>query len=79
MKIKGTIQENCPFCGRQAIIINQQDVAVCISHKDAYLNLKCVCGQSLDILKGRYGAYCNCLRCGNMSLKKALNINDTLK
>lgn len=76
MNSKGTIMENCPFCGRQSIAINPQGVAVCINHKDKYLELKCFCGQPLDILKGKYGAYCNCLKCGNISLKKALNIND---
>ncbi|MGV8150236.1 MAG: hypothetical protein ACP5NV_00740 [Candidatus Woesearchaeota archaeon] len=79
MRAKGTVLENCPFCGRQAIVMNPQDVAVCTTHKDAYLDLKCVCGQPLDILKGKYGTYGNCLKCGNISLKKALDINDTLK
>lgn len=79
MRGKGTVLENCPFCGRQAIVMNPQGVAVCTSHRDAYLELKCICGQPLDIMKGKYGAYGNCLRCGNMSLKKVLDINDTLK
>lgn len=79
MRGKGTVIENCPFCGRQAIVMNPQGVAVCTSHREAYLDLKCVCGQPLDILKGKYGIYGNCLRCGNISLKKALDINDTLK
>ena len=48
-------------------------------HREAYLDLKCVCGQPLDVLNGKYGMYCNCLKCGNISLKKALDINDTLK
>lgn len=79
MRAKGTILESCPFCGRQAIVMNPQGVAVCTTHKEAYLDLKCVCGQPLDIMKGKYGTYGNCLRCGNMSLKKALDINDTLR
>lgn len=79
MRAKGTILESCPFCGRQAIVMNPQGVAVCTTHRDAYLELKCICGQPLDLMKGKYGIFGNCLRCGNVSLKKALDINDTLK
>ena len=79
MKGKGTVLENCPFCGRQAIVMNPQGVAVCTTHREMYLELKCICGQPLDIMKGKYGIYGNCLKCGNMSLKRALDINDTLK
>lgn len=79
MRTKGTVMESCPFCGRQAIVMNPQGVSVCTTHREAYLDLKCICGQPLDILKGKYGTYGNCLRCGNISLKKALDINDTLK
>jgi hypothetical protein len=79
MRAKGTVLENCPFCGRQAIVMNPQGVAVCTTHREAYLDLKCICGQPLDVMKGKYGMYGNCLRCGNISLKKALDINDTLK
>lgn len=77
--MKGTILENCPFCGRQAIAKNDQGIAVCVSHKDTELVLKCFCGEPLDILNGKYGIFCNCLRCGNMSLKKAIEINDIEK
>ena len=79
MAFKGTVMENCPFCGRQAISMNPQGISVCISHKDAYLELKCHCGSWLDILKGKYGTFCNCLKCGNMSMKKALELNDVMK
>jgi len=73
--MKGTIMENCPFCGRQAIIKNPQGVAVCTYHREVMLELKCLCGSWLDILNGKYGPYCNCLKCGNMTLKRALDIN----
>ncbi|HIH32235.1 TPA: hypothetical protein HA235_06005 [Candidatus Woesearchaeota archaeon] len=79
MRANGTVLENCPFCGRQALIKNPQGVAVCNAHKDTYLKLKCICGQPLDVMNGKYGSYGNCLKCGNMSIKKALGINDTLK
>ena len=60
--------ENCPFCGRQAIIENEQGVPVCTNHKDKLLpDLRCVCGEYLLMQKGKFGIYFNCLRCGNMS------------
>ena len=72
--------ENCPFCGRQAIVENDQGVPVCSSHKDTLMpELKCICGQYLFMQKGKFGVYFNCLKCGNMNLKKALEINDIMK
>ncbi|HYD03063.1 MAG TPA: hypothetical protein VEC16_02080 [Alphaproteobacteria bacterium] len=76
---KGTIMNNCPFCGRQAIVMNPQGVPVCTYHREAFLELKCVCGKWLEILNGKYGVYGNCLKCGNMSLAKALTINNVMK
>ena|SRR3989338_2512211 len=79
MRTKGTILENCPFCGRQAIAKNPQGVAVCTSHREKYLELRCVCGSWLEVMNGKYGVYCNCLKCGNIPLKKALDFNEVMK
>jgi hypothetical protein len=77
--MKGTIMENCPFCGRLATVKNEQNVPVCTTHRGAFLELKCLCGKPLDVMNGKYGVYGNCLKCGNMSLKKALDVNNIMK
>lgn len=70
--------EKCPFCGKHATTANSQGVPVCAGHKDSTLdNLKCVCGEYLDIRSGKFGAYFNCINCGNMNMRKALEINET--
>jgi hypothetical protein len=69
--------EHCPFCNKQAIMKNSQDVPVCAIHKDSALpEMKCMCGAYLLMQKGKFGVYFNCLKCGNVSLKKALDINN---
>ena len=54
---------------------NAQGVPVCTKHKNDYLNLKCLCGESLDVRSGKWGPYGNCLRCGNVSWTKVLAAN----
>lgn len=71
--------ERCPFCGQQGTTQNSQGVSVCRAHKDDMLDLKCLCGKPLDIREGKWGAYCNCLVCGNMNMRKALEINGSPK
>ncbi len=66
--------DKCPFCGKQASLENKQGVAVCKDHKNSTLDMKCVCGSWLEIRKGKYGAYGNCIKCGNISLKKVLEL-----
>lgn len=71
---------NCPFCGKTAVTKNSQQVPVCTAHKDNELkNLKCVCGEWLDILPGKWGPYFRCLTCGNINFKKGLEMNPKLK
>ena len=68
--------DNCPFCQKQAIMLNKQSVPVCIDHKDDQLDdLKCVCGETLDLLKGKFGVFFKCIKCGNMNLKKVMEFN----
>lgn len=70
--------DNCPFCGKQSTTSNKQGVPVCSDHKDSTLdNLKCVCGEYLELRTGKFGAYFNCINCGNVNMKKALEINET--
>ena len=69
--------DSCPFCKQHATATNSQGVAVCIKHKNELLpDMKCACGGYLDLRKGKFGAYFNCLRCGNVSMSKALEINE---
>lgn len=69
--------DNCPFCGKHAFTKNSQDIPVCKDHKGAILNdFKCACGSYLDLRTGKYGAYFNCMNCGNVNFKKALELNE---
>jgi len=68
--------DKCPFCGRQALIKNAQGIPTCQEHKSKTLdNLKCMCGEYLLIQEGKYGVFFNCFKCGNVNMKKALEIN----
>ena len=50
---------------------------VCVVHKKADLpDLKCVCVEYLDLKKGKFGVYFSCIRCGNVNLKKVLEVNE---
>jgi hypothetical protein len=71
--------DSCPFCGRAALIKNPQGIAVCKDHKDKTLdNMKCACGEYLLMQQGKFGAFFNCFKCGNINLKKTLEINSHL-
>lgn len=68
--------ENCPFCGKTSVTKNKQDIPVCTAHKDAQLDdLKCICGEWLDLCSGKWGPYFRCMKCGNVSFKKVMEIN----
>ncbi len=69
----------CPFCGKQSTVQNNQGIPVCARHKDSILNdMKCVCREYLDLAHGKYGAYFTCINCGNISMKKALSMNNVV-
>ena len=69
--------DRCPFCGKQATSMNSQDVPVCSGHKEEVLDdLKCVCGSTLEMLHGKFGAFFKCISCGSMNLKKVLEFNE---
>jgi len=68
--------DKCPFCGKPAIVINSQNIPVCMPHKEESLgDLKCVCGLALEMLHGKFGVFFSCIKCGNMSLRKILEFN----
>ncbi len=67
--------EKCPFCGNRALAKNKQGLYVCIKHKDKVLpDIKCTCGSYLEPRNGRYGPYFFCMHCGNIGLKKGLDM-----
>lgn len=71
---------NCPFCGKISVTKNIQGVPVCKMHKNENLDdLKCVCGEYLDILEGKWGPYFRCMNCGNINFKKGLEMNPQVK
>jgi len=68
--------EKCPFCGKTATAENDQGVSTCLEHKQEKLpDMKCACGDYLDIRKGKFGAFFTCMQCGAISMKKALEMN----
>jgi hypothetical protein len=68
--------DNCPFCGKRALSKSGQGIPVCVEHKESeILDLKCVCGEWLDVCSGKFGPYFRCMRCGNINFNKALEIN----
>ena len=68
--------DKCPFCGKTAVTQSSEKVPVCLAHKDSTLPaMKCVCGEYLDLRSGKFGPYFSCMRCGNVSWSKAMEIN----
>jgi len=69
----------CPFCRKDATIMNSQQVPVCYAHKTSILrDLTCFCGDYLELKDGKFGIYFNCTNCGNINIKKALAMNPEL-
>jgi len=72
--------DKCPFCSQQATTYNSQKVPTCPKHKDSALGgMKCACGSWLEMKSGKFGIFFTCLKCGNMSLRKVLEINECQK
>ncbi|MFH2028976.1 MAG: hypothetical protein ABIJ08_07575 [Nanoarchaeota archaeon] len=68
--------DSCPFCSKQAVTKNKQGVPVCVDHKSENLNnIKCVCGEYLDVREGKFGPYFHCINCGNINFKKGIEMN----
>lgn len=71
--------EECPFCGGVPLMKNKQGVPVCKDHQHQELpDIKCVCGEYLDILEGKWGPYFRCMNCGNHSFKKGLSMGNIM-
>ena len=69
----------CPFCKKSATTKNSQQVPVCYAHKASILpDLTCFCGDYLDLKDGQFGVYFSCTNCGNINLRKALEMNPEL-
>jgi topoisomerase IA-like protein len=55
---------------------NSQGVPVCKTHVDKLLgDMKCACGEYLDLKTGKFGPYFTCMNCGNINMRKALDMN----
>jgi hypothetical protein len=68
--------ESCPFCQKQAVAHNSQGIPVCSQHRDEKLqDIKCACGSWLELKIGKWGPYFQCIRCGNINFKKAMEMN----
>ncbi|HLC96758.1 MAG TPA: hypothetical protein VJH97_05560 [Candidatus Nanoarchaeia archaeon] len=64
----------CPFCSNTGTTKNSQGIPVCPQHKNELLkDIKCVCGEYLDIKEGRFGVYFYCINCGNKSFRKVMD------
>lgn len=65
----------CPFCGSQAFSQNSQNIPVCKAHVNETLpDMKCVCGEWLDLKFGKWGPFFTCFNCGIVNLKKAMEM-----
>ena len=53
-----------------------QIVPVCPAHKEEEIGeMKCACGSTLEMLHGKFGVFFSCFNCGNMNMKKVLELN----
>lgn len=69
--------EVCPFCLKQATTTNSQKIPVCKEHKDAIMNdMKCACGEWLDIKQGKWGYFFLCMNCGPLNKDKVFMFNE---
>jgi len=77
-KVYGQSRVNvCPFCGKASTTQNSQKIPTCREHKDMeLLDLKCACGEWLDLVHGKYGPFFVCMKCGNINFEKGLEMND---
>lgn len=68
--------ERCPFCGAQALSVTKQGVPVCRNHVDRVLELKCVCGEWLELKTSKWGPFFLCVNCGTVTFRKAMEMNE---
>lgn len=77
-KIYGQSQNtSCIFCGAIATATNGQGLPACIKHTTQELeDIRCTCGEWLDIKQSKWGAFFTCVNCGAVSLQKGLSMKD---
>ena len=69
----------CPNRKKVATTKNKQQIPVYYAHKASILqDLTCFCGDTLEKKDGKFGIYFNCTNCGNINIKKALEMNPEL-
>lgn len=67
--------ETCPFCSKLALFKNRQGLNVCKDHQSSEMQeIKCVCGSWLEQRTGKFGPYYTCINCGNINMKKAMEM-----
>ena len=67
----------CPFCPSQATTKSKEGVPVCTEHKGEKLpDLKCSCGEYVDLKDGKWGPYFSCMKCGNVRFSRIMEVND---
>ena len=67
------------MCNELATERNAQSIPVCKKHKHKIITLTCTCGNTFELLEGKWGTYANCPDCGNTTLRKALQKNEIMK
>lgn len=68
--------DTCPFCSKIATTKSVEGFTVCSRHKNNKMpELKCICGQWLDIKKGNKGPYFQCINCGNVNFNRIAEVN----
>ena len=68
--------DNCVFCGKQATTQSKEGAPVCVAHKSAVLPpLRCLCGEYVAPMSGKYGLYFDCLKCGNVNARRIFENN----
>ena len=79
MRFKKTYGESkvpyCAFCGKIATLKSDSGIVVCSLHRQSQLQeIKCTCGSWLEQRSGKFGAYFNCSKCGNINFKKGMEM-----
>jgi hypothetical protein len=70
-------QDSCAFCGDSARVENSQGFLTCNGCKEKVMgDIKCMCGNYLEVKKSKWGAFFTCTSCGAISLKKAMELKD---
>ncbi len=65
----------CPFCEKIATSKNEQGLDVCRIHTQQKMEeIKCTCGSWLETRSGKFGPYFNCVKCGNISYHKGMEM-----